>query len=49
MPINCLEKNKRWPVFNVTSKALEETASDIIKMMVSRRKQMGQPIPGESN
>ncbi len=42
-------KNKRWPVFNVTSKALEETASDIIKMMVSRRKQMGQPIPGESN
>lgn len=30
-------KNRRWPVFNVTGKALEETASEIIKLMVSRR------------
>ncbi len=31
------KKNKRWPVFNVTGKALEETASEIIKLMASRR------------
>lgn len=30
-------KNRRWPVFNVTGKALEETASEIIKLMGSRR------------
>ena len=30
-------KNRRWPVFNVTGKALEETASEIIKLMASRR------------
>jgi regulator of PEP synthase PpsR (kinase-PPPase family) len=41
-------KNKRWPVFNVTGKALEETASDIIKLLVARRKQLGLPIPSES-
>jgi regulator of PEP synthase PpsR (kinase-PPPase family) len=29
-------KNRRWPVFNVTGKALEETASEIMKLMVSR-------------
>lgn len=29
-------KNRRWPVFNVTGKALEETASEIIKIMTSR-------------
>lgn len=29
-------KNRRWPVFNVTGKALEETASEIIKLMSSR-------------
>jgi regulator of PEP synthase PpsR (kinase-PPPase family) len=40
-------KNKRWPVFNVTGKALEETASEIIKLMISRRKQMGLSSPGE--
>ncbi len=38
-------RNKRWPVFNVTGKALEETASEIIKVMVARRKQMGLSIP----
>ena len=30
-------RNRRWPVFNVTDKALEETASEIIKLMASRR------------
>lgn len=40
-------KNKRWPVFNVTGKALEETASEIIKLMVSRRKQMGLSSPSD--
>src|SRR5262249_37322012 len=30
-------KNRRWPVFNVTGKALEETASEIIKLMASRK------------
>lgn len=31
------KKNRKWPVFNVTGKALEETASEIIKTMSSRR------------
>lgn len=31
------KKNRKWPVFNVTGKALEETASEIIKLMASRR------------
>lgn len=30
-------KNRKWPVFNVTGKALEETASEIIKVMASRK------------
>jgi [pyruvate, water dikinase]-phosphate phosphotransferase / [pyruvate, water dikinase] kinase len=30
-------KNRRWPVFNVTGKALEETAAEIIKLMAARR------------
>lgn len=29
-------KNRRWAVFDVTGKALEETASEIIKLMTSR-------------
>lgn len=29
-------RNRRWPIFNVTGKALEEIASEIIKLMVSR-------------
>ena len=33
-------KNKRWPVFNVTERALEETASEITKIVASR---MGWP------
>jgi len=30
------KKNKRWPVFDVTDRALEETASDVIRMVASR-------------
>ncbi len=30
------EENRRWPVFNVTNKALEETAAEIIKMLNMR-------------
>lgn len=41
-------RNKRWPVFNVTGKALEETASEIIKLMVARRKAMGMSSPGDN-
>mgnify|MGYP002623169107 CR=1 FL=1 len=31
------KENKRWPVFNVTNKALEETASEIIKQVNNRK------------
>jgi regulator of PEP synthase PpsR (kinase-PPPase family) len=31
------KRNRRWPVFNVTGKALEETASEIIRIMASLR------------
>lgn len=30
-------ENKRWPVFNVTNKALEETAAEIIKLINMRK------------
>jgi len=30
-------KNKRWPIFNVTDKALEDTASEIIKLLNMRK------------
>ncbi len=30
------KKNRKWPVFNVTDRALEETASEIIKVVSSR-------------
>jgi [pyruvate, water dikinase]-phosphate phosphotransferase / [pyruvate, water dikinase] kinase len=33
-------KNKRWPVFNVTERALEETAAEITRIIVAR---MGLP------
>lgn len=33
-------KNRRWPVFNVTERALEETASEITRIVVAR---MGLP------
>lgn len=35
---NIFKKNKRWPVYNVTNKALEETASDILKLINMRRR-----------
>ena len=31
------KENKRWPVFNVTDKALEETAADIMKLINMRK------------
>ncbi|MBT3583493.1 MAG: kinase/pyrophosphorylase [Halobacteriovoraceae bacterium] len=31
------EENKRWPVFNVTNKALEETAAEIMKLLNMRK------------
>lgn len=31
------QENKRWPVFNVTGKALEETASEIIRLLNMRK------------
>jgi len=34
------KKNKRWPIFNVTERALEETASEITKIVATR---MGWP------
>ncbi|MCM2278208.1 MAG: kinase/pyrophosphorylase [Oligoflexia bacterium] len=46
-------RNRRWPVFNVTGKALEETASEIIKLMASRRllppNSMEAPMPTTPN
>ena len=30
-------KNRKWAIFNVTGKAIEETASEIIKLMTSRK------------
>lgn len=35
--VSIFKKNRKWPVFNVTGKALEETAAEIIKLMASRR------------
>jgi regulator of PEP synthase PpsR (kinase-PPPase family) len=34
---NIFSENKRWPVFNVTGKALEETAAEIIKLLNMRK------------
>ncbi|MBL7665029.1 MAG: kinase/pyrophosphorylase [Bacteriovoracaceae bacterium] len=31
------DKNKKWPVFNVSGKALEETASEIIRIIQNRK------------
>lgn len=40
--LDIYKKNKRWPVFNVTDRALEESASEIVRFVSSR---MG--IPSE--
>lgn len=37
---NLFKQNKRWPVFNVTERALEETASEIVRVIAMR---MGWP------
>ncbi len=37
---NLYKQNRRWPVFNVTERALEETASEIVRLIASR---MGWP------
>lgn len=37
---NLFKQNKRWPVFNVTERALEETASEIVRLIAAR---MGLP------
>lgn len=37
---NLFKQNRRWPVFNVTERALEETASEIVRLIASR---MGWP------
>lgn len=37
---NLFKQNRRWPVFNVTERALEETASEIVRIIASR---MGLP------
>ncbi|HLE00871.1 MAG TPA: pyruvate, water dikinase regulatory protein [Bdellovibrionota bacterium] len=39
-------RNRRWPVFNVTGKALEETSAEIMKLMESRRLAPGQSPEG---
>jgi [pyruvate, water dikinase]-phosphate phosphotransferase / [pyruvate, water dikinase] kinase len=33
---NLFKQNRRWPVFNVTDRALEETASEIIRVVAQR-------------
>jgi regulator of PEP synthase PpsR (kinase-PPPase family) len=34
---NIFSENKRWPIFNVTGKALEETAAEILKLLSMRK------------
>lgn len=34
---NIFKENKRWPIYNVTDKALEETAADIMKLLSMRK------------
>jgi hypothetical protein len=34
--LDLFKKNRRWPVFNVTDRALEETAGEIIRVVASR-------------
>lgn len=33
---NIFKQNRRWPVFNVTERALEETASEIVRIIAAR-------------
>lgn len=41
------KENKRWPVFNVTDKALEETASEIVKLINMRKNNIFKQIQAE--
>lgn len=34
---NIFDQNKRWPVFNITGKAIEETAAEIMKLLNMRK------------
>ncbi|TNE96899.1 MAG: kinase/pyrophosphorylase [Deltaproteobacteria bacterium] len=34
---NLFDQNKRWPVFNITGKAIEETAAEIMKLLNMRK------------
>jgi [pyruvate, water dikinase]-phosphate phosphotransferase / [pyruvate, water dikinase] kinase len=34
---NLFDQNKRWPVFNITGKAIEETAAEIMKLLSMRK------------
>jgi len=33
--------NKRWPIFDVSGKALEETASEVMRIVGARKKLSG--------
>lgn len=46
---NLFKENKRWPVFNVTDKALEETAADIMKLLNMRRNNIFKQNKAEDN
>ncbi|MCP4912593.1 MAG: kinase/pyrophosphorylase [Oligoflexia bacterium] len=41
------KENKRWPVFNVTDKALEETASEIVKLINMRKNNIFKQLQAE--
>ncbi|POB14851.1 bifunctional ([pyruvate, phosphate dikinase] phosphate) phosphotransferase/[pyruvate, phosphate dikinase] kinase [Halobacteriovorax sp. DA5] len=42
-------KNKRWPVFDVTDRALEETATDIMKLLQMRKNNIFKQLMSESD
>ena len=46
---NIFKENKRWPVFNVTDKALEETAADIMRLLNMRKNNVFKQSKNESN
>ncbi|MBP9674124.1 MAG: kinase/pyrophosphorylase [Bacteriovoracaceae bacterium] len=48
------KENKRWPVFNVTGKALEETAAEILRLLNMRKsnifkQEQREKVSGEEN
>jgi regulator of PEP synthase PpsR (kinase-PPPase family) len=46
---NIFKSNKRWPVFNVTDKALEETAADIMKLLNMRKNNIFKQMKSEED